>query len=257
MLCSSQAPSQGWRVVYIPTLVGLSVALFGAFVFWESRYAAAPIMPLSIFTAPTFAALIFVVLLTYMSVGIALWYMVAWQQLLRDWTVLELAVGWIPYSIGASMAVGVAAWLIPRLPAQWILAGGVVAQVASCLVLATMPEKQIYWAQIFPAIVLGSVCPDFVYVAAQVITSNSVGKRNQGVAGSLVGTLNLYGNSLGLGFAGTIETQLIDDGRAQVDGYRMALYFGAALGLAALLLDIVAVRVQKDKRESGIEDEEN
>lgn len=203
-------------------------------------------MPLSAFAAPTFSALMSVVLLTYMSVGIALWYMVAWQQLLRDWSVLHLAVGWIPYSIGASMAVGLAAWMIPRMEAQWILAIGVTAQLASCLCLATMPEKQIYWTQAFPAIVLGSVCPDFVYVAAQIITSNSVGKRDQGVAASLVGTLNLYGNSLGLGFAGTIETQLIAKGSSEVNGFRAALFFGGALALTALLLDLVAVRMPKD-----------
>jgi hypothetical protein len=41
-----------------------------------------------------------------------------------------------------------------------------------------------------------------VYVAAQVIASNSVGKHEQGIAGSLIGTLDLYGNSLGLGLRG-------------------------------------------------------
>ena len=68
----SQAPSVGWQKPYVITTVIISVLMLGAFFIWESRYAKEPIMPLSSFAAPTFTALILVVLLTYMSVGIAL-----------------------------------------------------------------------------------------------------------------------------------------------------------------------------------------
>lgn len=206
-------------------------------------------MPLRVFATPTFMSLIIVVLLVYMSVGITLWYMVAWQQLLRGWTVLRLAVGWIPYSIGASLSVSLAAWLIPRLAAQYVMAVGILAQMAAGLILATMPRHQLYWAQVFPATVLSSICPDFVFVAAQVIASSSVGKRDQGVAGSLVGTLNLYGSSLGLGFAGTINQQLVAHGVDQITGFRAALYFGAALCAASLVLDAIFVRMPKNTSE--------
>ncbi|KAH7009655.1 major facilitator superfamily-domain-containing protein [Ilyonectria destructans] len=244
----NQAPSVGWGTPYIIAIVILSVVFLAAFFIWEKSFAQEPIMPLTIFAAPTFTALLFVVLLTYMSVGISLWYMVAWQQLLRNWTVLQLAIGWIPFSIGASMAVGLAAWLIPRMEAQYIMAIGVVTSFLSLLLLATMPEQQSYWIQTFPAVFIGSICPDFVYVAAQIIASNSVGKREQGVAGSLIGTLNLYGNSLGLGIAGTLEVQLVKNGASEVMGFRAALYFGAALTVVALALDLAFVRMPKDDR---------
>ncbi|EOO02160.1 putative efflux pump antibiotic resistance protein [Phaeoacremonium minimum UCRPA7] len=245
----NQAPSVGWKTPYEIAIVILSVVLFGLFLVWEKKFAKEPVMPLKIFNAPTFTALVFVVLLTYMSFGISNWYMVAWQQLIRDWTVIQLAIGWIPFALGAVAAVGLAAWLIPRLDAQYILAIGVAVALVSNLLLATMPEQQTYWAQMFPAILLGSVCPDFVFVAAQVIASNSVGRREQGVAGSLIGTLNLYGVSLGLGFAGTIETEIVKDSKDELPGYRAALYFGVALAAAALIMDFAFVRLPKDDRE--------
>jgi MFS family permease len=228
----------------------VAVVLFSAFLVWERFYAADPIMPLSIFRAPSFTALVFVVLLSYMSFGISLWYMLAWQQLIRGWTVLDLTVGWIPFALGATIAVLFAAWLIPRLAAQWIMAIGVAATLAANLLLATMPMHQSYWAQTFPAIVFSSVCPDFVFVAAQIIASNSVGRRQQGVAGSLIGTLNLYGNSLGLGFAGTIETEVAKYPTSdELSGYRAALFFGGALAMVGLALDFAWVRMPKDERE--------
>ena len=225
------------------------MVLFGSFIFWETR-APEPIMPLSIFRAPTFTALVFVVLLSYMSFGISLWYMIAWQELVRGWTMLELTIGWIPFGVGSTAAVLFAAWLVPRLAAQWIMAIGVAATLITNILLATMPEQQNYWIQTFPAIAVSSVCPDFVYVAAQIIASNSVSRKQQGVAGSLVGALNLYGNALGLGLAGTIETEVSKyTGADAVSGYRAALYFGFALAVVGLILDFAWVRMPKDERE--------
>lgn len=246
----NQAPSAGWSTPYEIALLVLAVSLFVGFLAWEKYVAADPIMPVSIFRAPTFTALLLVVLLSYMSFGISLWYMIAWEQLLRGREVIALALEWTPFVPGSVAAVFLAAWLIPRLAAQYIIALGVVFVMASNLLLATMPTQQTYWAQTFPAIVVGSMCPDLVYVAAQVIASNSVGRRQQGIAGSLIGTLNLYGNSLGLGFAGTIETQLLrqtpgDEAR----GFSAVLFFGVALAVVGLVLNFVFVRVPKDERE--------
>ncbi|KAJ0414465.1 major facilitator superfamily domain-containing protein [Aspergillus carlsbadensis] len=250
----NQAPSTGWdSATPIATLV-ISIALMAAFIVWEHSFATEPIMPLSAFKAPSFNALILVVLFIYMSVGISLWYMVAWQQLVRDWTVLQVAIGWIPYGVGASAAVILAAWLVTVWEAQYILALGCLASFASSALLASMPEQQLYWKQIFPSTVLGSLSPDFVFVAAQIIASNSVSKREQGVAGSLIGTLNLYGNSLGLGFAGTIEGRIARRG-GEVAGFRAALWFGAALALAALGLDLAFVRLRHVDRVEGDGDE--
>jgi len=182
--------------------------------------------------------------------------MVAWGSLLRGWTALDLAIKWIPFGIIATLATSLAAFLIPRLAAQWILALGCASVLGSCILLSTMPEKQSYWAQVFPAIALSSLCPDLVYTAAQIIASNSVSRRNQGVAGSLIGTLNLYGNSLGLGFAGVVETQVVKTSGSNVLGYRAALGFGAGISALALVLDMVFVRVAKDEREGWIDDED-
>jgi hypothetical protein len=121
----NQAPSAGWNAPYEIALIILSVLLFAAFLIWEKDYAKDPIMPLSIFQAPTFLALIFVVLLSYMAFGIGIWYSVAWQQLLRGVSLTQTGLHFIPFGLSAILAVFVAAWLIPRVAAQWIMAIGV------------------------------------------------------------------------------------------------------------------------------------
>lgn len=247
----------GWDTPYIIAVLIISFAMGAAFVVWEQRFAAEPILPIGIFKAPSFGALIFVVLVTYMGFAISGFYVVAWQQNVRGWGVMQVAVGYIPFIFGATFAVFFAAWLIPRLPAQNIMAIGILSSFLANIFLATQPAQQSYWKAAFPSLIFGSMCPDFIYVAAQVIASNSVKKSQQGVAGSLVGTLNLYGNSLGLGFAGTIESQLHKNGASLVLGYRAALYFGAALAVAALVIDVVFVRMPKTDRQGWDEESQS
>ncbi|KAM3523084.1 hypothetical protein MY4038_008340 [Beauveria bassiana] len=245
----SQAPAIGWSMPSEIAILTVSVVVFVGFLFWEHRVASAPITPLHIFRAPTFLAMIFVVLFSYMSFGIALWYSISWQQTLRQLSVFQIAVNLIPFGLGSTAAVGLAAYLLPRVEAK--------------LVMAT------YWAQVFPAMLLCGCCPDFVYLAAQVIASNSVTRKHQGIASSLVGTLNLYGISLGLGFAGTIEVEVAKKSKSpllgaaatmesSMSGFKAALYFSAALAAVGLLLDFAFVRVPKvDRQGWGDEDGED
>ena len=245
----NQAPAVGWSTPYEIGLLVTSLGLLAGFILWEMKFAKEPIMPLDVFKAPSFGTLVLVTLLSYMSVGTSLWYMIEWQQILRNWSVLSFALGWIPFGVFAIVAGFIAAWLIPRLGAQWILALGAASILLTNLLLTTMPEQQSYWPQMFPATVLMAFCPDLVYTAAQIIASNSVRRSQQGIAGSLIGTLNLYGNSLGLGFAGTVEVETGRHGQQIIRGYRSALWFGVGIAAVALILDMVFVRMSKDDRE--------
>lgn len=248
---TSQAPSVGWSTPYEIALLIVSVLLFVSFAVWE-HYIPHPIMPLDIFQAPSFAPLILVSLLNYMAVGTLIWYQVLWLQGIWHYTLLQFALAWSPFVVTGTIAACLAGWLIPRLAAQWILAIGTVAILAANLLMATMPAQQqpyLYWAHVFPSVIFSSFCPDLVYTAAQIIASNSVRRHQQGVAGSLIGTLNLYGTSLGLGFASTIETHIGRGGLDPIGGYKAALFFGAGISAMALLLDVFFVRLVKDDRE--------
>ncbi|KAJ5462166.1 hypothetical protein N7530_010371 [Penicillium desertorum] len=251
----NQAPSVGWSTPYEIVLLISSMILFGGFLLWERNYAAEPIMPLDIFKASSFLMLLLVVLLNYMAVGTLIWYQVLWLQKVWHWSPLQFAVGWTPFVICATGAACLAAWMIPRMAAQWILAIGTITILISNVLMATVPIHQSYWPQIFPSVVLFSFCPDFVYTAGQIIASNSVRRSQQGIAASVIGTLNLYGNSLGLGFASTIEVQIARRSGSQIMGYRAALFFGVAISAVALILDVCFVRLVKDDREGWHEDD--
>ncbi|KAH8811053.1 major facilitator superfamily [Xylogone sp. PMI_703] len=252
----NQAPAVGWSTPYEIILICLAMVILALFALWEWKFAHTPILPLDIWRAPSFLPLVLCSLFCFMSNGIFLWYMVAWLEILRGYTVLGFAISWTPFGIMGIVGALASAWLIPRLAAQWILAIGAIAIMVANLLLATMPEQQSYWAQVFPSNLFMAFCPDFVYTAAQIIASNSVRRSQQGVAASLVGTLNLYGTSLGLGFSGTVETEINKRNKSPVAGYKAALYFGAGIAAAALVIDVLFVRVVKDQREGWIDEED-
>jgi hypothetical protein len=89
-----------------------------------------------------------------MSFVTLLWYMIAWQQKLRHWTMLSFRVDWLLFRMFGTLGAILVGWLIPRLSAQWILAFGLAAVLISNLLLAAMPDQQTYWAQVFPATIL-------------------------------------------------------------------------------------------------------
>lgn len=256
LIFNSQAPAVGWSTTYEIALLPVSILCFVAFGIWEHKFAKSPIMPLDIWTAPSFSPLILVVLFTIMAYGIALWYLVAWQQVIRQWSTFHFAIGLLPHAIFGGLAAPVAAWLVPRVAAQWIMAFAALVALLSAVLLATMPVQQTYWAQIFPATILMALCPDFMFTAAQIVATNSVRRHEQGIAGSLISLLQLYGASIGLGFAGTVEANTSKNGTDPVAGYRGGLYLAIGLAVAALVIDLLFVRVPKDDREGWQHEED-
>lgn len=118
--------------------------------------------------------------------------------------------------------------------------------------LATMPAQQVYWQTVFFAVSFAAFCPDFIFTASQIIASNSVKRNEQGIAGSLIGTLWTYGMSTGIGFGETAEVQTNRGGTDLVRGYRSALYLGIGFAAAAIVLSLLFVRIKKDEREGGM-----
>jgi hypothetical protein len=208
-----------------------------------------PILPFDIWTAPSMPALMLVVLLSLMSFGIFSWYIFVWNLTVRAESLLTAAVQIQPLTVGAVLAAATAAFLVPRLAAQHLLAIGAGAMMAASILLATMPAQQNYWATEFVALALAAFCPDLVFTAAQIIASNSVQRHEQGIAGSLVGTLFTYGISTGLGLGGTVDVRMNRGGEDPVRGYRSALYLGIGFAAASLVLSLLFVRIKKDERE--------
>lgn len=74
-------------------------------------------------------------------------------------------------------------------------------------------------------------------------------KKHQGLAGSLVSTTVNYSISIGLGFAGTVESHVNNGGKDVLKGYRGALYMGVGFAGSGVVISsaYVLMSILKDR----------
>lgn len=128
-----------------------------------------------------------------MRLGIFFWYMNIYMQTIRGDSLIMVGVQFLPLTIVGCANAFFAAWLVPRVPAQVIIGMGCLAMTTINVLLATISAELIYWGMAFPAMFLSAFTIDLITTSAQMIASNTVPMKHQGVAGSLVGTLLSYG----------------------------------------------------------------
>lgn len=192
-------------------------------------------------------------LLTFMGVEIAIWYISLININIRGYTLLSGGAAWTTLAVGGAVGAFLSAKAIPRLAAQHIMAIGSICTSVTIILVMTQPEQQIYWAQMFPGLVFLSCGPDFLITATQIIASNTVRRSQQGIAGSLIGTILPFGLSTGLGFGGTVEKYTNHNGQNVMQGYRNALYLALGMTATATVLALLFVRIPKDEREGWVE----
>jgi MFS family permease len=252
----SQAPLAGWNSPYEITLLIIALIHFAAFAYWEIKVAEEPILPFNIWKAPSFGLLMLTIFFSFMSLGIFFWYMNIYMITIRGDSLITVGLQYLPLTIVGCMVAFLAAWLVPRVPAQVIIGAGCIAVITINCILATIPADITYWAMGFPALFLSGFTIDLIVTSAQIIASNTVPMKHQGVAGSLVGTLLGYGMSTGLGIAGTVEVHTNDEGKDLLRGYHSAAYLAIGLAVAAFFMGAIFIRIPKDTREGWGDDEE-
>ncbi|KAF4956797.1 hypothetical protein FGADI_3579 [Fusarium gaditjirri] len=251
----TQASVKGWAESYVYALLIVSIVHFVLFALWEHKFAAEPVLPLTIWHSPSFASMIIAAFLTFMGVGMVIWYITAWNYYIRNYSIFLCAAAYVPLAICGAGAAILSAKAVRHLAAEYIMIIGSLASCISLILIATMPAQQTYWAQMFPAVFIIAFGPDFLFTSAQIIASATVKREQQGIAGSLIGTVLSYGLATGLGFAGTVEYYTNDHGRDRVQGYRNGLYLGIGMTVVAMIIALAFVRIPKDSREGWDEPE--
>ena len=170
-------------------------------------------------------------------------------------------IGQVAINIGGSTPLQIAAWFIPvipsgllsalavgkllgKIPPSWIMVVGQIAYLAGSILAVTRPPHSIYWTYYFFSVLIITVGMDTSFPAATIIFSNAVPQQYQGMGASIVMTVVNYSISLGLGFAGTIETNINNGGTTESEkllGYHGALWFSVGLAGLGLVLTLIFV----------------
>lgn len=237
----NQAPVVGWSTPYVYVLLILGLILIAGFFVVEFRYAEQPLIPFHAFDRDV-SFVLGCVACGWGAFGTWVWYFWRFQMEYRNLTPLQAAAQFVPPAPVGICASFVTGFLIARLRPGWIMIMSMTAFTLGNLFIAIAPVDQTYWALTFVCLLVIPWGMDMSFPAATLMLSNSVERKHQGIAASLVTTVVNYSISLSLGFAGTVEVHVNNGGNTPTDvlkGYRGALYFSTGLGGLGVLLSVL------------------
>ncbi|PVH81462.1 MFS general substrate transporter [Cadophora sp. DSE1049] len=226
----NQGPVVGWDTPYTYVLLIVGFVFLAVFAWVESR-ASHPLLPMEALTKDT-AFVLGCMAAGWSSFGI--WVFYSWQFLeeLRHTTPLLASAQFIPCAFSGLAAALTTGHILHRVGPSIVMMIAMTAFTTGLILIATAPINQTYWAQTFISICIMPWGMDMSFPAATILLSDHMRKEHQGVAASLVNTVINYSVSIGLGFAGTIESRVNKGGEDLLGGYRGAWYMG--IGLAGL-----------------------
>jgi MFS family permease len=96
-------------------------------------------------------------------------------------------------------------YLVRRIGVSWVMFIAMILFMTGSLLLALVPQNQVYWIQTFISILIMPGAMNLSFPAATILMSNALPKEKQGIAASLVATMVNYCIASGLGLSGTIH----------------------------------------------------
>ncbi|CAL5870046.1 uncharacterized protein PFLUO_LOCUS4279 [Penicillium psychrofluorescens] len=185
--------------------------------------------------------------LAWSSFGVLVFYLVNFLTQLRGESILITAVQFIPVPIAGFVASYLNTFLLGRrVPPADVLAFSCIWFMVGNLLLATMPVHQSFWYQVFWVNVLAPFGIDLSFPASTLLMSRLVPPEQQGIAASLIATVVYYSQSIGLGIAGTVQSEISNG--SVLRGYRAAFFTGVGMSGLAFLVSmwpVVKIHVLK------------
>ncbi|CAF1205536.1 unnamed protein product [Rotaria sp. Silwood1] len=250
--CWNQAPLSGWDKPYVYGVLIVSIFVIALFVFVEMK-TEEPIMPLSIWSVAGFPGVLICMSLGWSSFGIFIYYIVQFLEIIRNVSPLLTTAMLTPLVIFGIIATIAVSQLYGRIPAHYLLMASMIFFCLGNILIAMAPPNQTYWIQVFIATILTPFGMDISFPAASLVISNRMPIHQQGVAASMLNTAINWSISLGLGIAGTIESQMLKRGKTTLEGYQYALYAGIGLSGLGFIIALVFCRVPKTIDQSDAE----
>lgn len=261
-LADAGSSSRGWKTPFVPAMLPLSALALAAWGLWEKRLErrfangtskVAPLLPLTIFRAPTLSPLLGMVFLLWLTFNVFSYFATLWIQEVQRLDSLEAAVRFIPMVVAGIFFNLVAGFAMSRIHALWLIVSGGIGGAGSCLILALINKDTSYWAGLFPAFIL-TVATDLVFPCAQLQSVKSVGPARAALAGGLFSTTTRLATSLGLALTATISGQVTakyahSQGgldatapQALIKGYQAAMWFCFAGSIAGVVVACIWLR---------------
>jgi EmrB/QacA subfamily drug resistance transporter len=228
----------GWGAASTLGLMAAGIALLGAFVVIEGRFAKEPLMPLRIFSSRQLSAANVVVVLSG-GASFAMWFFLTlYLQEVLGYSALKAGLTFLPMTVCIIFAATLAPRLVPRIGAKWVLALGMFLQATGLALFTGISANGGYLSDVLAPSLLTALGIGFAFVTGAIAAVAGVEPREAGLASGLVNTSRMFGGALGLAVLAAIATAHTNSQRkageslhvALTSGFQVAFAVAAAIG---------------------------
>ncbi len=247
------ATEAGWGSTQTIGLLGLSVALFAAFVAIELR-SQAPLVPFRIFRLRTLTGANVVGLLVGASLFSMFFFISLYMQQVLGYSAIKAGFSYVPLAFTIIVAAGVGSQLVTRIGFKPTLAMGMAFIAAGLLWFSQVSVGGGFTTDILGPSLLAAVGLGFSFVTTTIAAVSGVKERESGLASGLINTSQQVGGAIGLAVLSTIATSTTDDLLAEsggdpsavpnalTEGFQDAFFGGAMIALLGLVLTLTLIR---------------
>ena len=242
------AGSHGWGSLSALGPIGAGLALLTLFAAIEGRIAAAPLVPLRIFSNRLLRMSNLVVVL-FSAALFPMWYLTTlYMQEVLHFSPIGAGVAFLPMALTIMACATRAGALVSRYGAAPVLSGGLGLMALGMALFARVSVNGSYVGDVMVPGLLVATGIGFSVVPSTIAATASAGADDAGLASGLVNTSRQMGGALGLAILTSLAALYAKhlqsaDFRAPIlaldDGFRLAYLIGAAFAAAGA---VVALR---------------
>jgi EmrB/QacA subfamily drug resistance transporter len=248
----------GWGSAQTIGVMVIGLALVGVFLVIEGRLAAAPLMPLRIFSSRMLSGANAIIFLLGAAM-FGMWFFVSlYLQQVLGYSPLEAGLAFLPMTLTIVVGSTLASRAVSRVGVKPLLAVGMLAEGGGLLLFATVSPHGSYLSDVLAPSLIVAAGIGLAFIPATIAAVAGVARREAGLASGLVNTSRLMGGALGLAILATLATSRTDGElhlgagaravhAALTDGFHLAFTVGAGFALAGALVALVALRQVKPR----------
>ncbi|KAK3935976.1 aminotriazole resistance [Diplogelasinospora grovesii] len=232
----------GWKTPYVLVFIILGLALVGAFIWWEGRFAH-PLMPMHIWRDREFSLLLTILLFGFLSFPALFFFSALYLQQLFGYSALMTAVCLLPTAVSGVIVNFIAGRLLHKVSNKLLMGVGAAAFTISFLLVAVQRSGASYWAFTFPALAIVVVGTDLEFNVVNMYVVSSLPKSQQSIASSVFQTTIKLAVTIGLGVFAAIFTSVSDNptttgyyAHDPFEPYAALFWFATALSFVSLCL---------------------
>jgi EmrB/QacA subfamily drug resistance transporter len=265
-----------WGDAQVLVSLAASVVLLVSFVLIERR-SSRPLLPMRVLADRNRSGAYLIMLCISTGLFGLFFFLTLFIQNVLGYSAIRSGIAYLPFAIGVVIASALASQLVPRIGPRPLIVTGTAAVAGGMFWFSRLTEHASYTGQLLGPQLVSSIGLGLVFVPLALVALHKVAEQDSGVASSLLNTAQQVGGAIGLALLGTVawttvansvQTQVAHAAAAAAKagqplpkpgtpppasiyyhaltaGFSRAFLVAAGIGLLALLIAIVTIRVRR------------